>query len=77
MGCGNEVLVAVRCRIVVRREVRVRRCDMQGCCVSGRLGVRFCPGRSIVQVVASMRNRVGAAARLVDRSACRCPWNVD
>jgi len=53
---------AMRCRSVVRREVGLKCCDMHGCCVGGRLGVRSC--LSMVQVAASTKtNRVGAAAR--------------
>jgi len=44
------------------REVGVKCCGMQGCCVGGRTDVRSC--RKIVHTVASTKtNRVGAAAR--------------
>jgi len=62
--CIAKTEMAMRCRGVVGREVGVKCCGMQGCCVGGRPGVRSC--RSMVQVAASTKtNRVSAVARSV------------
>ena len=54
--------LAMRCMGIVGREVGVKRCTTQGCCVDGRPGTRSC--WSMVQVAASTKTkRVGTAAR--------------
>jgi len=50
-----KIEMAMRCRGVVGKEVGVKCCGMQGCCVGGRLGVTSC--QSIVQVAASTKSQ--------------------
>jgi hypothetical protein len=57
-----KIEMAMRCRDVFKREVGVKCCGVQGCCVGVKSGVRSYG--SMVKVVASEKtNSVAAAAR--------------
>jgi len=57
-----KIEMAMRCMGIVGREVGVKCCTTQGCCMDGRPGVSSC--WSMVQVAASTKTkRVGTSAR--------------